>query len=846
MNSKSKNESRQTIQIPIKGMTCASCVNRIEKSLAKESSIASSSVNLSTEMATIEAAATVKLKTSTNDAYTAIERAGYEIPKEELQFRVSGMTCASCVGRVEKALLAVPGVLKAEVNLATETVRVEWIQGTLGKTELANAVGAAGYEAHFAQDQAQGSESSGAIDRKTEELRQERNRLLISAAFTLPLVVPMLLEPFGIQAMLPGWIQFLLAIPVQFYFGARFYKAAWKAVKARTGNMDLLVALGTSAAFGISVYELYRTYQLAATAALQTAAEHAQHAQHAGHGAMPPLYFESAAVIITLILLGKYLEARAKQHTAAAIRSLQALRPESARLYKNGQVQEVPISQVKLGDWIQVRPGERIPVDGEIREGMSQVDESMITGESLPVEKSVGHRVTGGSINAEGMLLIETKALGSETTLARIIRLVESAQSAKAPIQKLVDKVSAIFVPVVLVIAFGTTLAWGLSTGNWEQGILYGVAVMVIACPCALGLATPASIMVGTGLGAKYGILIKDAEALEVAHSVTAVAFDKTGTLTEGKPEVASLFSPEESSEQLIKIAASLQQGSEHPLAHAVVKKAQADGVAISPLENLKAIPGKGLEGQVNSTTYLLGSARLMQEHSISLSLLENWIEKEKSKGSTVSYVANAATRELLGGISFRDTLKASAKEAVKQLNALGIKTVMLTGDNLASAQMVANLLGIQSVKAEVLPEDKSMAIEELKRQGEIVAMVGDGINDAPALAAAHVGMAMSTGTDVAMHSAGITLMRGDPLLIANAVEISRRTYGKIRQNLFWAFIYNVVGIPLAAAGLLNPMIAGAAMAFSSVSVVTNALLLKRWQPHSSKKQEITSGGTAS
>ncbi len=800
-----------SFSIPIQGMTCASCVGRIEKSINKVEGIVSVQVNLATEMAQVQ----LKSKKDFGAVLLAITKAGYEVPTEEMNFRVTGMTCSSCISHIEEFLAEVPGMLNASVNLATESARVTVVKGLVSSAQLADAVRDAGYEAHFDLNK----KVSTLDDEKEQMLSAERKRLMVSILLTLPLVVPMLLEPFGIHYMPPAWVQFLLATPVQFFLGARFYKAAYKALRAKTGNMDLLVALGTTAAYGLSVFQIVKYWgQL-------------EHLDHMG----AHLYFESAAVIVTLILLGKYLEARAKQQTSSAIKALQTLRPEVATVLREGAQVELAIDALRVGDVVVVKPGERIPVDGVVLVGATQVDESMMTGESLPVAKSVGDRVTGGSVNAEGLIQVETMAVGSETVLSKIIRLVETAQSAKAPIQRLVDKVSAVFVPVVIVIAALTIVGWGLFTGDWQQAILNGVAVLVIACPCALGLATPTSIMVGTGLAAKNGILIKDAEALEITHSITTVAFDKTGTLTEGKPVVMHLESFEISRDTLLSVAASIQSASEHPLAKAVVAKAVEERVSFSAVQSMKAVPGFGIEASLDEKSYILGNAKLMIRYGISLAAIDGIIQSLQTQGRTVSFLAQVETRQLLGVIGFSDRIKPEALATVQALHHLGIKTVMVTGDNRGSAHAVGKELGLDEIRAEVLPEEKAQVIESLKNRGETVAMVGDGINDAPALASAHVGMAMSTGTDVAMHSAGITLMRGNPLLIPDAIEISKRTFKKIQQNLFWAFIYNLIGIPLAALGLLNPMIAGGAMALSSVSVITNALLLKRWKPESVK-----------
>ena len=711
-----------------------------------------------------------------------------------IKLPVEGMTCASCVTRVEKALKRVPGVVSAEVNLATETAAVTLAEGATPGMLVA-AVRGAGYEARLTP-----VGNAGQRDRSWFSVA-------IAAALTAPLLVPMMGGVIDVDWMLPGWIQFLLATPIQFWLGARFYAGGWKAVRARTGNMDLLVALGTSAAYGLSVYML------------------ARHWDHEPH-----LYFEASAAVITLVLLGKWLEGRAKRQTTEAIRALQALRPEAARVIRAGKELEVPIGQIVVNDLVIVRPGERIPADGVVEEGRSHADESMLTGESWPVAKAAGDAVTGGAMNAEGLLTVRVTAVGAQTTLAKIIDLVENAQAKKAPIQRLVDRVSAVFVPVVLVIAFLTVLAWGFGTGDWEQAMLNAVAVLVIACPCALGLATPTAIMAGTGVAAKNGILIKDAEALESAHAIEAVAFDKTGTLTAGKPALVAFEAHGIQSPAALALAASIQSGSEHPLAKAVLMAAQ--GARSERAENVKAVAGNGIAGTVNGRHLVLGSGRWMRELGVDLSPLDAKASALEVQGFTVSWLADVTDRPVaLAAMAFGDEARREAAEAVKQLHARGVRTVMVTGDNAAAAIAVARRLGIGDVRSEVLPADKARVITELRRGERRVAMVGDGVNDAPALAAADVGIAMGSGTDVAMHAAGVTLMRPDPRLVAAAIDISRRTYAKIRQNLFWAFAYNVVGIPLAALGVLSPVIAGAAMALSSLSVVANTLLLKRWNP---------------
>ena len=716
---------------------------------------------------------------------------------------IEGMTCASCVARVEKALQRVPGVVSAEVNLATEKAEVTLVGAEADLSMLVAAVEKAGYSTH-------GATVSGMQD--VEAAAQSTAAwwpIVLSAMLSLPLVVPMVGSLLGADWMLPGWLQLALATPVQFWLGARFYRSAWGAMRAGVGNMDLLVALGTSAGYGLSVYLMLA---------------------HAEHGT-PHLYFEASAVVITLVLLGKWLEARAKRQTTAAIRALNALRPETARVRRDGQDQELPIGQVRRDDLVVVHPGERMPVDGVVLEGASQVDESLITGESLPLDKHPGDKVTGGSVNAQGLLVVRTTATGAESTLARIVRLVESAQAHKAPIQRLVDRVSAVFVPIVIAIALVTLLGWGLGTGNWETAILNAVAVLVIACPCALGLATPTAIMAGTGVAARHGILIKDAQALEIAHKVQVVAFDKTGTLTQGRPQLVAAHAADGDRAALLSASASIQAGSEHPLAQAVLDAARTESVALLPATQVRALPGRGMAAIIGGRDLRLGSTRLMEELGVDLTPSAGLARDLQNQGRTVSWLAEAGVQPvLLGLLAFGDTVKPDARAAVAQLQRQGVRVVLLTGDNQGSASLVGQQVGIDEIRANLLPEDKARIVGELKAGGATVAMVGDGINDAPALAAADVGIAMSTGTDVAMHAAGVTLMRGDPGMVADAIDISRRTYAKIRQNLFWAFVYNLVGVPLAAFGWLNPMIAGAAMALSSVSVVTNALLLRRWK----------------
>ncbi|CAJ0682706.1 heavy metal translocating P-type ATPase [Ralstonia mannitolilytica] len=719
-----------------------------------------------------------------------------------LDLEIGGMTCAACAGRVERALRAVPGVTEASVNLATERARVH---GAAASDALVAAVSAAGYEARVASDEAAAPAAA------EPDFWDSAGPVWIAAALSLPLVLPMIAGWFGSEWMLPAWVQWLLATPVQFVVGARFYKAGWKAVRAGAGNMDVLVALGTSAAYGLSLWLWWR----------------------AGEDHMPHLYFESAAVVITLVRLGKWLEVRVKRQTTQAIRALQALRPDTARVRTaDGTLRDTPVAQVRVGDVVSVRAGERIPVDAVVLEGASHVDESMLTGESLPVPKREGDRVTAGAIATDGVLLVRTTAIGADTMLSRIIRLVEDAQAAKPPIQQLVDRVSAIFVPAVLVAALLTLAGWFIAGAGWETAIVNAVAVLVIACPCALGLATPSAIMAGTGAGARRGILIADAQALERAQQVDFVVFDKTGTLTVGQPRVTAVEAASGiDADTLLDQLAALQAENTHPLAQATRDYAKERGRVVAPAQSPEVLAGRGTRGIVNGASLQLGNARWMDELGLDRRALQARADALEAQGNTVSWLAqrDESGVQLRGLIAFGDALKPGAKEAVSALQARGVRTALVTGDNAGAARSVAQALGIDEVAAQVLPQDKAARVTAWQKGGHVVAMVGDGINDAPALAAADVGIAMATGTDVAMQAAGITLMRGEPRLVSDALDLSRRTVAKIRQNLFWAFIYNVVGIPLAAFGLLSPTFAGAAMAFSSVSVVTNALMLRRW-----------------
>jgi Cu+-exporting ATPase len=756
---------------------------------------------------------------------------------ELLTLDVDGMTCASCVFRVEKALKKLPGVEAVSVNLATEKANIRYATpqnftpDEYSKLAL-GAVEKSGYQAtvHLDNDYSQATKKVGFLS------PQSPWPVILSACLSLPLAAPMLLMPFGIHAMLPGIWQLFLALPVQLIFGARFYVAAYKALRAGAGNMDLLVAIGTSAAFGLSLYGLIK-----------------------GHH---ELYFEASAVVITFVLLGKWLESRAKYQTTEAIRALQAMWPQFARIQiktneKIDQLEstdrapfiqkEVPLAQIIVGDHVVVLPGERIPVDGIVLEGHGVVDESMLSGEGMPVDKKEGSVVTGGSMNGDARLLVEVVSVGVESTLAKMIRMVENAQAQKAPIQKLVDQVSAWFVPVVVLVGLMTFLGTWWVTQDIELAIIRAVSVLVIACPCALGLATPAAMMVGTGVAAKYGILIKDAQMLEITHRLQVIVFDKTGTLTLGQPKllhwrVMAADVSEDASHILLSTAAALQAGSEHPLAKAILleRKEKLSDSPILMASQIQSIPGVGLSGKMEDGLYRGQILKFVSHGYFSkiLSTKENLskvnedIQRWLSEGNTVSWLVNEAN-EPLAVFAFGDQIKSSAIPALKILKQMGIKTIMLSGDHPDAAKAIGKQLGISQVQAGMLPEDKANWLMRYKKDfpQQAIAMVGDGVNDAPALAAADVGMAMASGTDVAMHAAGVTLMRGDLTLIVSAIDLSKKTWRKIQQNLFWAFVFNTVGIPMAAFGLLTPVLAGAAMAFSSVTVLGNALLLKRWKP---------------
>jgi len=788
------------VSLPVRGMTCASCVGRLETVLGRVAGVSEASVSLAAERADVSYDADAVSPGALADA---VATAGFEVPSETLRLAVGGMTCASCVGRVEKALGRVPGVASAKANLAGEYAEVSFPGGAVAAADLVAAAKRAGYTAAVVQADAEAGGEDAALAGRH---RADVVAFAVAAALSLPLVAQMVWPVFGVSWTVPPLAQLVMAGVVQFWAGARFYRAAWGALRAGTGNMDLLVAVGTSAAFGLS-------------------------AVYVVTGASAHLYFEASAAVITLVLLGRWLETRAKRGTTAAVRSLMRLRPETARVVRDSAEVEVPAALVAPGDVVVVRPGERLPVDGVVVDGAGSVDESLLTGESRPVEKAVGDAVTGGAVNGTGLLRVRTTAVGAETVLSRIIGLVQGAQASKAPVQRLVDRIAAVFVPVIIVIAATTVAGWLLAGADIAQAVIAGVAVLVIACPCALGLATPTAVMVGAGVAARHGILIKDAEALERAHRTTTVVFDKTGTLTEGRPRVTEVVAVDGDTEGLLRLAAAAQQGSEHPLAKAVLDDAPADG----PLPAVSAFqgrPGLGLEATVGDRELALGNRRLMAEYGIGMAALEDRAAAAEGRGDTVMWVAEVQPEaRLLGIVAAGDTVRPAARAAVDRLRARGIETVLLTGDNRRSAGAVARTVGINAVIAEVLPADKAAEIERLKGEGRTVAMVGDGVNDAPALAAADVGIAMGTGADVALEAAPVTLMRPAPELVAEAIAVSGATHAKIRQNLFWAFVYNVLAVPVAAAGLLSPVIAGAAMALSSISVVTNALGLRRWRP---------------
>lgn len=728
--------------------------------------------------------------------------------KESL--KISGMTCAACSARIEKRLNRLDGVESAVVNLATEMANIEYDSAKVNSAELIKTIEALGYKAEKIENVSKDKEK----EQREKEIRRLKLELIASAILSSPLILAMVfaLLNINIPFVHNEVFQLIVATPVQFIIGFRFYKNAYHALRAKSPNMDVLIAMGTSAAYFFSIYNGFFV-------------------PHMETGMiMKELYFEASVTIITLILLGKYLEAVAKGKTSEAIKKLMGLQPRTARVIRNGAEEDIPVEAVEVGDIIVVRPGEKVPVDGKIIEGNSSVDESMLTGESLPVEKKAGDLVIGATINKFGTFKFEATKVGKDTALSQIIKMVEDAQGSKAPIQKIADQVSGVFVPAVIGIAIVTFLIWFFATGNLTSAIVSAVAVLVIACPCALGLATPTAIMVGTGKGAENGILIKGGEHLEMAYKLTSVVLDKTGTITKGQPEVTDIVSLGNiGKEEILKLSAISEKASEHPLGVAIYERGKAQFGTIPDPDSFEAIPGRGIKSVIEDKTIYIGTRKLMVEKGIEISDREAEITRLEDDGKTAMLVAVNNRIEAI--VAVADTVKEHSKEAIEQLKKMGIEVFMITGDNIRTANAIAKQVGITNVLAEVLPENKAEEVEKLKNQGKIVGMVGDGINDAPALATADIGMAIGTGTDVAMEASDITLMRGDLRSIPTAIKLSRRTMRKIKQNLFWAFIYNIVGIPFAAFGMLNPIIAGGAMALSSVSVVTNSLSLKRYKP---------------
>lgn len=793
--------------VAISGMTCAACAIRIEKGLQKLEGVESASVNLALEKSTVVYDAE---KMSFQDIQKKIEDLGYGVITDKVELNISGMTCAACATRIEKGLQKVPGVIQAHVNLALETGSVEYDASQASVADLIRQVEKLGYQAVRKDEQ---SEAETA-DRRAQEIERQTGKFLFSLILSLPLLWAMVSHfSFTSFIWLPDmlmnpWVQLALATPVQFVVGKQFYVGAYKALRNKSANMDVLVALGTSAAY---FYSLYMAIQSIGTGA---------------H--MIELYFETSAVLITLILLGKLFEAKAKGRSSEAIRKLMGLQAKTAVVIRYGEEMTIPVDEVRPGDIVYVKPGEKVPVDGVVLEGQSAVDESMLTGESIPVDKTVGDNVIGATLNKNGFLQIQATKVGKETALAQIIRVVEEAQGSKAPIQRLADSISGVFVPVVVGIAVLTFVIWYwfVSPGDFASALEKGIAVLVIACPCALGLATPTSIMAGSGRAAELGILFKGGEHLETAHRLDTIVLDKTGTVTKGEPELTDVFAYDMDESELLALVGAAEKNSEHPLAQAIVKGIGEKGVSLGAADAFEAIPGFGIRAVVNGREVLVGTRRLLAEKSISYEQAADVMSSLEKEGKTAMLAA--VDGRLAGMVAVADTIKPTSREAVKRMKEMGLTVIMMTGDNRQTAEAIARQAGIDQVIAEVLPEGKADEVKKLQHQGRKVAMVGDGINDAPALATADIGMAIGTGTDVAMEAADITLMRGELTSVADAIVMSHKTIRNIKQNLFWAFAYNTVGIPFAALGFLAPWLAGAAMAFSSVSVVLNALRLQR------------------
>lgn len=781
----------------ITGMTCAACANRIEKNLNKINDV-DATVNVTTEKATV---AYNPESTTIDDLTHSIEKTGYGVLTEKAELDVIGMTCAACSNRIEKVLNRDAGVEHANVNLTTENATIAYNPEMTSIDDLIKKIQKIGYDAK--PKQAASEKSS----QKEQELKHKRTKLIISAILAAPLLLTMFVHLFGMQIphiFMNPWFQFALATPVQFIIGWQFYVGAYKNLRNGSANMDVLVALGTSAAYFYSLYEMIKWLNLT--------------------NYTPHLYFETSAVLITLILFGKYLETRAKTQTTNALSELLNLQAKEARVLRNREELMIPLNEVVQGDHLIIKPGEKIPVDGKVIKGTTSIDESMLTGESIPIEKVQNDNVIGSTMNKNGSITVEATKVGKDTALASIIKVVEEAQGSKAPIQRLADIISGYFVPIVVGIALLTFIVWItlVQTGQFEPALVAAIAVLVIACPCALGLATPTSIMVGTGKAAENGILFKGGEHIERTHQVNTVVLDKTGTITNGKPVVTDF----DGDDKVLQLLASAEKGSEHPLAESIVNYAKKNHIPFLEVAHFEAIPGHGIKATIDGKSLCVGNRKFMIEENIAINSAETQLSRFEQDGKTAMMIA--IDSELKGTIAVADTVKASTSEAIQQLHDLDIEVVMLTGDNERTAQAIAKQVGIDTVITEVLPEEKATKIVELQDQGKTVAMVGDGVNDAPALVQADIGIAIGSGTEVAIEAADVTILGGDLLLIPKAMKASKSTIRNIRQNLFWAFGYNVAGIPIAALGLLAPWVAGAAMALSSVSVVTNALRLKR------------------